>query len=94
SDFAMMGGWTGAGLMATATDMVDQYLRNMTSKVVDVLLDAPDLQSTKLGALSGKASAQADDILDAVAVNLPFYLGSSLTDYTLLVPEKYEAILN
>ncbi|MDG0292928.1 hypothetical protein MXT29_10620 [Klebsiella pneumoniae] len=94
SDFAMMGGWTGAGLMATATDMVDQYLRNMTSKVVDVLLDAPDLQSTKVGALSGKASAQADDILDAVAVNLPFYLGSSLTDYTLLVPEKYEAILN
>ncbi|MDR8296070.1 hypothetical protein FPK78_26300, partial [Acinetobacter baumannii] len=75
-------------------DMVDQYLRNMTSKVVDVLLDAPDLQSTKVGALSGKASAQADDILDAVAVNLPFYLGSSLTDYTLLVPEKYEAILN
>lgn len=94
SDFAMMGGWTGAGLMATAADMVDQYLRNMTSKVVDVLLDAPDLQSTKVGALSGKASAQADDILDAVAVNLPFYLGSSLTDYTLLVPEKYEAILN
>ena len=94
SDFAMMGGWTGAGLMATATDMVDQYLRNMTSKVVDVLLDAPDLQSTKVGALSGKASAQADDILDAVAVNLPLYLGSSLTDYTLLVPEKYEAILN
>lgn len=93
SDFAMMGGWTGAALMATATDMVDQFLRNLTSKVVDVLLDTPDLQATKVGALSGKASAQADDILDAVAVNLPFHLGSSLSDHTLLVPERYEAIL-
>lgn len=94
SDFAMMGGWTAASLTATATDLADQYLRDLTSNVVDVLLDAPDLQSTKVGALSGKASVQADDILDAVAVNLPLHLGSSLTDYTLLVPEKYEAILN
>lgn len=94
SDFAMMGGWTGAGLAATATDLVDQYLRSLTSNVVDALLDAPDLQSTAVGALSGKASVQADDILDTIAVNLPFHLGSSLTDYTLMVPEKYEATLN
>ena len=94
SDFAMMGGWTAASLTATATDLVDQYLRDLTSNIVSVLLDTPDLQSTKVGTLTGKASVQADDILDAVAVNLPFHLGSSLTDYTLLVPEKYEAILN
>ncbi|HCT8366169.1 TPA: hypothetical protein OT979_003326 [Klebsiella aerogenes] len=94
SDFAMMGGWTGNSLMASSADLVDQYLRNLTSSVVDVLVDAPDLQSQYVGELSGAPSKLADDILDTVAINLPLYLGSSLSDYTLLVPEKYEAILN
>lgn len=93
-DFAMMGGWTGNSLMASSADLVDQYLRNLTSSVVDVLVDAPDLQSQHVGELTGTPREQADDILDTVAINLPLYLGSSLSDYTLLVPEKYEAILN
>ncbi|MEL5307131.1 hypothetical protein [Serratia nevei] len=94
SDFAMMGGWTSQSVVSTASDLVDQYLRNLTGSVVDVLVDTPDLQTVDAEALTGAPAVIADTILDTLAVNLPFHLGSSMVDYTLLVPEKYEAVLN
>lgn len=93
NDFDMMGGWTRGSLSQSVDNLIDQYNRKMFAAIVKVLAATPDLQTVEYTKLSGKPQDQAEDILDALALNLPTHLGSSLDRFALLVPSRLEAVL-
>lgn len=93
SDFDMMGGWTHGSLSQSVDNMIDQFNRKTFAAIAEVLADTPDLQTIEYAKLSGKPQDQAEDVLDALALNLPTHLGSSLDRFALMVPVKLEAVL-
>jgi len=93
SDFAMMGGYTYGSLSQAVDNMIYQYNRLMFGKVAEVISQAPDLQTATYGKLSGKPAEQAEDILDALALNLPTHLGGTLDQFAIMVPEALEPVL-
>ncbi|MDN4627833.1 hypothetical protein [Erwinia sp. PsM31] len=93
SDFEMMGGYTHGALVQSVDNMIDQYNRLMFGKVAEVLAATPDLQTATYSKLTGKPADQAEDVLDALALNLPVHLGGSLDQFALMVPAKLEAVL-
>lgn len=94
SDFDMIGGWTEGALQASVINLKDQYCRKMFGSVAKVLAGTPDLQTAHYDTLSGKPASQAEDVLDALALNLPTHLGSALDEFALMVPMKLEAVLD
>lgn len=93
SDFDMMGGWTEGSLHQTVSNMQLQMCRILAGNVAKVLAQTPDLVTFECDELSTKPADAAEDLLDALAVNLPVHLGATLDMYALLVPEKLEAVL-
>ncbi|CCV46287.1 hypothetical protein [Yersinia enterocolitica] len=93
SDFDMMGGWTSGSLVQTVSNMQLQFCRVMSGKVAEVLSKTPDLVTIPCDALSTKPAEAAEDLLDALAINMPSHLGATLDMYALMVPEKMEAVL-
>lgn len=93
SDFDMMGGWTHGSLSQSVNNMIDQFNRKTFAAIAEVLADTADLQTIEYTKLSGKPQDQAEDVLDALALNLPTHLGSSLDRFALMVPVKLEAVL-
>lgn len=93
SDFDMMGGWTKGSLTQTVSNMQMQFCRVLAGNVAKVLAKTPDLVTFEAGSLSVKPQDAAEDLLDALAVNLPVHLGATLDAYALMVPEKLEAVL-
>ena len=93
SDFDMMGGWTKGSLTQTVGNMQMQFCRVLAGNVAKVLAKTPDLVTFEAGSLSVKPKDAAEDLLDALAVNLPVHLGATLDAYALMVPEKLEAVL-
>ncbi|KFB88883.1 hypothetical protein CR62_23865 [Serratia grimesii] len=93
SDFDMMGGWTEGSLRQTVGNMQHQFCRVLAGNVAKVLAKTPDLVTIPVGDLSVKPKDAAEDLLDALAINLPVHLGATLDAYALLVPEKLEAVL-
>lgn len=94
SDFDMMGGWTEGALTASVENLRNQYCRRMFGAVAQVLAGTPDLQTSHYDKLTGKPASQAEDVLDALALNLPTHLGSALEEFALMVPLKLEAVLD
>ncbi|OSM98614.1 hypothetical protein AU490_12120 [Lonsdalea populi] len=93
SDYEMMAGWTAGSLTRTVTNMQYQMCRVLAGNVTKVLAETPDLVTIPCDKLSTKPSDAAEDLLDALAVNLPVHLGNTLDCFALLVPEKLEAVL-
>ncbi|HFJ4332455.1 TPA: hypothetical protein ACGUIF_004476 [Serratia liquefaciens] len=93
SDFDMMGGWTEGSLRQTVGNMQHQFCRVLAGNVAKVLANTPDLVTIPAGDLSVKPKDASEDLLDALAINLPVHLGATLDSYALLVPEKLEAVL-
>jgi len=93
SDFEMMGGWTHGALTQSVSNMMYQYNRKMFTAIADVLADTPDLQTIAYTKLSGKPQDQAEDVLDALALNLPTHLGGTMDHFAIMVPAKLEAVL-
>lgn len=93
SDFDMMGGWTHGSLAQSVDNMIYQYNRKMFTAMADVLAGTPDLQTIEYAKLSGKPQDQAEDVLDALSLNLPTHLGGTMDHFAIMVPAKLEAVL-
>jgi len=66
---------------------------SMSSRCVDLLVDAQLTRKVEVTKPSGVPREQAEDIIDLLSVNLTPAYGATLSDYTLLIPSALEAIL-
>lgn len=94
-DFNMeTAGFTEASLENTLHQALVDVCASMTANCVAMLIDAKLTQKVEVDKPTGKPSEQAEDIIDLLSVNLNAAYGSSLSDYTLLIPASLEAILD
>lgn len=94
-DFHMeTAGFTEASLHSTIEQALVDVCASMSSRCVDMLIDAKLTRKVEVGKPTGVPREQAEDIIDLLSVNLTAAYGATLSDYTLLIPASLEAILD
>lgn len=94
-DFHMeTAGFTEASLHSTIEQALVDVCASMSSRAVDMLVDAKLTNKVEVTKPTGVPREQAEDIIDLLSVNLTTAYGASLSDYSLLIPASLEAILD
>lgn len=93
-DFNMeAAGFTETSLRNTINQALVDVCAAMSSHCVDMLIEGKLTHKVEVDKPTGKPKDQAEDIIDMLSISLTPAYGSSLSDYTVLIPAALEAIL-
>lgn len=86
-DFKVESGFTHATLVGDMTNIIDNILKDINSKVAGQLADSKLVRKVDGGKLEGKLFDKGQDILDAITEATDSALGSEVNEYGLVIHE-------
>ncbi|MFP1890395.1 hypothetical protein ACLEEJ_03380 [Lonsdalea quercina] len=87
-------GFTQFSLQTAIEQALVDIVSNMASRSVELLDTAGLTEKVTVDKPMGKPMDVAEDIIDLLAVNMVTAYGSGMSDYTLLIPQAIEPILD
>lgn len=93
-DHAMMAGWTDGALEMSIRGIMTDFSQTIIDNAVKILAQHEDLQTVTLASTASKPRDIAEEVLDAIALNLPLDLGSSTDDFCIAMSERMHTILD
>lgn len=87
-------GFTEQSMEQTADKVLSDLELSMAGKIAESLEGQPSVSTTYVGALSGSPAAQAEDLLDLLAVHLDTSWGRDISEFGVLVPVALRPTLN
>ncbi len=93
-DHVIQAGFTESSMEQTAEKLLEDILMDASGKVAKVLSDSPSTVMVAVGALTGKPSAKAEYIIDAIVEHIDQAVGTEINDFTVLIHKSLIAILD
>ncbi|MBU3054952.1 hypothetical protein [Pseudomonas indica] len=93
-DHTVQFGFTEQSMAQTADKVLSDLELTMAGKIAESLEGQPSVSKVYVGPLSGSPTAQAEDVLDIIAVHLDTFWGRDITEFGVLVPVSLRPILN
>ena len=94
-DAHIIAGWSAEGMQQTGKKLMDDFELNCGGVIAGILKDAKSTETkTYTGALSLTPRERAEDIVDALTMNLNLAVGRDLESFVLLMPVALSAVLN
>ena len=93
-DHTVQFGFTERSMQQTGDKVLNDLELTLAGKIAESLEGQPSVSKVYAGALSGSPTAQAEDVLDLIAVHLDTYWGRDITEFGVLVPVTLRPILN
>lgn len=93
-DHTLQAGWTEGSMMQTGQKLLIDIELHAAGKVAGALVGAPSVDTSYVGALSGKAVEKAEDILDLLAEHVNSAVGVDVADFIILIPSAISPMLN
>lgn len=94
-DHALMAGWTDGALEMAVTGITKDFCQVISDSAVSLLEKQEDLQTTKVTLTSSTKPVEvANEVLDALTMNLPLHLGGSLSEFCVAMSKRMQAILD
>lgn len=87
-------GFTERSMIQTADKVLGDLELSMAGKIAQSLEGQPSVSKVYAGALSGTPAAQAEDLLDILAIYLDTYWGRDISEFGVLLPVALRPMLN
>lgn len=93
-DHTVQFGFTERSMAQTGEKLLNDLELSMASKIAESLEGQPSVSKVYAGAITGTPTAQAEDVLDLIAVHLDTYWGRDISEFGVLVPVSLRPVLN
>lgn len=93
-DHTVQFGFTERSMQQTGDKVLNDLELTLAAKIAESLEGQPSVSKVYAGALSGTPTAQAEDVLDLIAVHLDTYWGRDISEFGVLVPVSLRPVLN
>ncbi len=93
-DHTVQFGFTERSMEQTGTKLLDDLELTLAGKIAQSLEGQPSVTTAYVGALSGSPAAQAEDLLDILAVHLDTFWGRDISEFGILIPVALRPMLN
>lgn len=93
-DHTVQFGFTERSMAQTGEKLLDDLELTLAGKIAQSLEGQPSVTKAYVGALSGSPAAQAEDVLDILAMNLDTFWGRDVSEFGVLIPVALRPLLN
>ncbi len=93
-DHTVQFGFTERSMQQTGDKVLNDLELTLAGKIAESLEGQPSVTKVYAGAVTGTPAAQAEDVLDLIAVHLDTYWGRDITEFGVLVPVSLRPVLN
>ncbi|MBV7524372.1 hypothetical protein KW834_08125 [Pseudomonas sp. PDM29] len=92
-DHTLMAGFTEQSMVQTAEKLMRDIEYDAAGKIAGILSTAPSTESVSEAKPTGKPVEIAEDLIDILTMNINQTVGTSLTDFMVLLPASLVAVL-
>lgn len=92
-DHNIQAGFTVQSMEQTAEKMLRDIEHSAAGKVAAILANAPSTESFSVAMPTGKPAEIAEDLIDILTMNINHTVGTSLSDFVILLPAELLAVL-
>lgn len=93
-DHTVQFGFSERSMAQTGDKLLNDLELTLAGKIAENLEGQPSVSKVYAGVLSGTPAAQAEDVLDLIAVHLDTYWGRDISEFGVLVPVSLRPVLN
>lgn len=93
-DHTLQAGFTEGSMMQTGEKLLLDIELHAAGQIAKTLVGAPSVDTSYVGALTGKAVEKAEDLLDLLSEHVNPAVGVDVADFIILIPSAMSPMLN